>query len=187
MRRWRIAAAAAVATLLGTGSVMPAHALSEFEGAGQLVLTFTAAGPGLSFTSITISPNCPTYNVTGSGVVEFSIGTAAYTGSVTVTGTWTACGDATINEGNYDILITGDPALGDFSCGGGPFGTDMVGVLLGTGPTTEGGYAGTCHVGSATTPPFPSTFVGVRAPTSVTPSLTAAGYTETETFTAEPI
>jgi len=189
MRRWRTAAAALAAALLATGATVPAHAaqVAVFEGQGQMVLTFTAAGAGLSFTDITL--NCLTYNVSGSGVIEFSIGTAVYAGPITVTGTWSACGDATINQGVFDILITGDPALGDFGCGGGPFGADMPGVLLGFGPITLGGTAGTCHIGSATTPPFPSTMdAGVRTVSAVTTSpLSATGYTETVPFTAEPV
>jgi hypothetical protein len=189
MRKWRIAAAATAAVLLGTGSAVPAHAaqVSLFQGQGQLVLTFTAAGSGLSFTQVAV--DCLPYNITGSGVIEFSIGTAVYAGPVTVTGTWSACGDANINEGTMDLLVSGDPAFGDFGCDGGPFGTAMPGGLIGLGPVTVGGTAGTCHIGSATTPPFPPAMIGgVRTVSAVTTSpLTATGYTETVPFTAAPV
>lgn len=188
MRRWRIAAAALGATLLATGATVPAHAqLQVFEGQGQLVLTFTAAGQGLPLNEVII--NCRTFNVTGTGVIEFAIGTAVYAGPVTVTGTWSACGDANVNQGNFDILITGDPLLGDFGCGGGPLGTQMQGVILGLGPVTVGGVAGTCHVGSATTVLFPAAMLGgVRTPSAVDlATQTVTGYTETVPFTASPV
>jgi hypothetical protein len=189
MRRWKTAVAGLAAALLATGMAMPAHAqVAVFEGQGQMVLTFTAAGEGLSFTDVTV--NCLPYNITGTGVIEFSIGSAVYAGPITVTGTWSACGDATtLNEGDIAILITGDPLLGDFGCGGGPFGTDMPGVLIGTGPITEGGTAGVCHIGAATTPTYASIMLpGVRTVSAVTTSpLTATGYTETVPFTAAPV
>ncbi len=131
-------------------------------GGGELTITFSSS-VGLPLRG---SFACTTMDVSGTGVMSLVGGDAhAYSGPVSLSGTYQTCGDFLSNVGSVVVNVSGQPAFGDLQCGSAT--QSDQGSLDFHAPVMFGGWAMWCEIGGEAAGGAPLLFAGVAAPTSI--------------------
>ena len=163
MRRFNKSICALAVVSLAALAV-PVHAAAFFRsGGGPLALTLTTTSPGgMPITSFTCGI---TMNVSGTGTVAVvgDNGIGSYAGPITVSGMTQTCGGAEAESTLISLNITGNPALGDFSCVSDP----GPGVLIREGAWVQMVAALSCEINGVVQVVNNIAYEGVATPTSV--------------------
>jgi hypothetical protein len=166
MRR-RISTAVCAVVLVAIASVggaQRAGAVGQIpSGGGALTITLSATSEPLPVTG---SFPCITMDLSGTGVLSLVSGDGlhAYSGPVTLSGSYQPCGDLVANTGSVVVDVSGQPAFGDLQCG---VSQPDQGVLLYQAGTVIGGWGMWCEIGGEVQGGEPMVFTGVAAPTAI--------------------